>query len=38
VQRLLGPAEVAPTIVFLASGLNSAVTGETVRASGGRPM
>lgn len=38
IGRLLGPEEVAPTIAFLASGLNTAVTGEIVRASGGRPM
>lgn len=37
VRRLLPPEEVAPTIVFLCSGLNTAVTGEIVRASGGRP-
>jgi 3-oxoacyl-[acyl-carrier protein] reductase len=38
VGRLLTAEEVAPTIVFLVSGLNTAVTGETIRASGGRPM
>jgi NAD(P)-dependent dehydrogenase (short-subunit alcohol dehydrogenase family) len=38
VGRLLTADEVAPTIVFLVSGLNTAVTGETIRASGGRPM
>jgi 3-oxoacyl-[acyl-carrier protein] reductase len=38
VGRLLRPAEVAPTIVFLCSAANTAVTGEIVRASGGRPM
>lgn len=38
VGRLLGPEEVAPTIVFLCSAANTAVTGEVVRASGGRPM
>jgi 3-oxoacyl-[acyl-carrier protein] reductase len=37
VGRLLGPEEVAPTIVFLCSASNTAVTGEIVRASGGRP-
>lgn len=35
IRRLLGPDEVAPTIVFLASAINTAVTGEVVRASGG---
>jgi NAD(P)-dependent dehydrogenase (short-subunit alcohol dehydrogenase family) len=38
VKRLLKPEEVASAIVFLASGLNTAITGETIRASGGRPM
>lgn len=38
VGRLLAPEEVAPTIVFLCSAANTAVTGEVVRASGGRPM
>ncbi|WP_441291343.1 SDR family NAD(P)-dependent oxidoreductase [Sorangium sp. KYC3313] len=38
VGRLLRPEEVAPTIVFLCSAANTAVTGEIVRASGGRPM
>jgi len=37
VGRLLPPEEVAPTIVFLGSAANTAVTGEVVRASGGRP-
>lgn len=37
IKRLLPPDEVAPTVVFLASALNTAVTGEIVRASGGRP-
>lgn len=37
IGRLLPPEEVAPTIVFLCSGANTAVTGEIVRASGGRP-
>jgi 3-oxoacyl-[acyl-carrier protein] reductase len=35
IRRLLGPEEVAPTIAFLCSGANTAVTGEIVRASGG---
>ncbi|WP_437937226.1 SDR family NAD(P)-dependent oxidoreductase [Sorangium sp. So ce341] len=38
VGRLLGPEEVASTIVFLCSAANTAVTGEIIRASGGRPM
>ncbi|WP_433931576.1 SDR family NAD(P)-dependent oxidoreductase [Sorangium cellulosum] len=38
VGRLLRAEEVAPTIVFLCSAANTAVTGEIVRASGGRPM
>ncbi|WP_437748083.1 SDR family oxidoreductase [Sorangium sp. So ce1504] len=38
VGRLLRPEEVAPTIVFLCSAANNAVTGEIARASGGRPM
>ncbi|HEY4180924.1 MAG TPA: SDR family oxidoreductase [Kofleriaceae bacterium] len=37
IKRLLPPDEVAPTMVFLASAKNTAVTGESVRASGGRP-
>jgi len=37
IKRLLAPDEVAPTVVFLCSGANTAVTGEIVRASGGRP-
>lgn len=37
IKRLLGPEEVAPTVVFLCSALNTAVTGEIIRASGGRP-
>lgn len=37
IRRLLPPEEVAPTIVFLCSALNTAVTGEVIRASGGRP-
>lgn len=37
IKRLLDAAEVAPTVVFLCSALNTAVTGEIVRASGGRP-
>lgn len=35
IRRLLPPEEVVPTIVFLASAANTAVTGEIVRASGG---
>jgi 3-oxoacyl-[acyl-carrier protein] reductase len=35
IRRLLRPEEVAPTIVFLCSATNTAVTGEIVRASGG---
>jgi 3-oxoacyl-[acyl-carrier protein] reductase len=35
IRRLLPPEEVAPTIVFLCSAANAAVTGEVVRASGG---
>ncbi|WP_437927911.1 SDR family oxidoreductase [Sorangium sp. So ce291] len=38
VGRLLRAEEVAPTIVFLCSAANTAVTGEIIRASGGRPM
>lgn len=37
IRRLLPPEEVVPTIVFLASALNTAVTGEILRASGGTP-
>jgi 3-oxoacyl-[acyl-carrier protein] reductase len=37
IRRLLPPEEVVPTIVFLCSGANTAVTGEMIRASGGRP-
>lgn len=37
IKRLLPPEEVAPTVVFLCSALNTAVTGEIVRVSGGRP-
>lgn len=32
---LLGPAEVGPAIAFLGSPLNTGVTGELVRVSGG---
>lgn len=35
IRRLLPPEEVAPTIVFLCSAANTAVTGEIIRASGG---
>ena len=35
IRRLLPPEEVAPTIVFLCSTANTAVTGEIIRASGG---
>jgi 3-oxoacyl-[acyl-carrier protein] reductase len=35
IRRLLPPEEVVPTIVFLCSAANTAVTGEIVRASGG---
>jgi 3-oxoacyl-[acyl-carrier protein] reductase len=35
IRRLLPPEEVVPTIVFLCSGANTAVTGEIIRASGG---
>lgn len=35
IRRLLPPEEVVPTIVFLCSGANTAVTGEVIRASGG---
>lgn len=37
IKRLLPPDEVAPTVVFLCSARNTAVTGEIIRASGGRP-
>ena len=37
IKRLLPPDEVAPTVVFLCSAANTAVTGEIIRASGGRP-
>jgi 3-oxoacyl-[acyl-carrier protein] reductase len=36
IRRLLPPEEVVPTIVFLCSAANTAVTGEVIRASGGR--
>ena len=36
IRRLLSPQEVVPTIVFLCSAANTAVTGEMIRASGGR--
>ncbi|MEN3281504.1 MAG: 3-oxoacyl-[acyl-carrier protein] reductase [Solirubrobacteraceae bacterium] len=35
IRRLLGPEEVAPTIAFLCSPANTAITGEIIRASGG---
>jgi 3-oxoacyl-[acyl-carrier protein] reductase len=35
IRRLLHAAEVVPTIVFLSSAANTAVTGEISRASGG---
>ncbi|MPZ82817.1 MAG: SDR family oxidoreductase [Actinophytocola sp.] len=35
IRRLLGPAEVVPTVAFLGSPLNTGVTGELVRVSGG---
>jgi 3-oxoacyl-[acyl-carrier protein] reductase len=35
IRRLLSPEEVVPTIVFLSSAVNTAVTGEIIRASGG---
>ncbi|NUP12518.1 MAG: SDR family oxidoreductase [Polyangiaceae bacterium] len=35
IRRILTPEEVVPTIVFLCSGVNVAVTGEIIRASGG---
>lgn len=35
IRRLLTPEEVVPTIVFLCSAANTAVTGEILRASGG---
>jgi 3-oxoacyl-[acyl-carrier protein] reductase len=35
IRRLLPPEEVVPTIVFLCSAANTAVTGEVIRASGG---
>jgi 3-oxoacyl-[acyl-carrier protein] reductase len=35
IRRLLPPEEVVPTIVFLCSAMNTAVTGEVIRASGG---
>ena len=35
IRRLLTPEDVVPTIVFLASAANTAVTGEVIRASGG---
>lgn len=37
IRRLLPPEEVVPTIVFLSSAANTAVTGEMIRVSGGRP-
>jgi 3-oxoacyl-[acyl-carrier protein] reductase len=36
-RRLPDPDDVAALVVFLASAANKAITGEVVRASGGRP-
>jgi 3-oxoacyl-[acyl-carrier protein] reductase len=35
IRRLLAPEEVVPAIAFLGSPMNTAVTGELVRVSGG---
>ena len=35
IRRLLGPADVVPTIAFLGSPANTGVTGELIRVSGG---
>ena len=35
IRRILPPEEVVPSIVFLCSAVNTAVTGEILRASGG---
>jgi 3-oxoacyl-[acyl-carrier protein] reductase len=35
IRRLLPPEEVVPTMIFLCSAANTAVTGEVIRASGG---
>jgi 3-oxoacyl-[acyl-carrier protein] reductase len=35
IRRLPGPDDVVPVIGFLCSALNTAVTGEIIRASGG---
>jgi len=35
IRRLLTPEDVVPTIVYLCSAANTAVTGEIIRASGG---
>jgi 3-oxoacyl-[acyl-carrier protein] reductase len=37
IRRLPDPDDVAALVVFLASAANKAITGEVVRASGGRP-
>lgn len=36
IRRLAMPEDVAVVIAFLSSGANTAITGEIVRASGGR--
>lgn len=36
IRRIIEPAEVASTIVFLCSAINTVVTGELIRSSGGR--
>ena len=37
IRRVVQPDEVASAIVFLSSNMNSAITGEILRVSGGRP-